>query len=184
MKQILKKVRTFAQENELFDPGQKLCAAVSGGADSMALLRILLELQPEFGYQLTACHVNHGLRGAAADRDEAFVRGECGRLGVPLRVFHPADVGFAVPPRAGEDWARKLRCACFDALHAEGITTVAAAHTATDQAETLLFRLARGTGLHGAAGIRPKREGFCHPLLCLTRGETERFCTGCGQRWV
>ena len=184
MKQILKKVRTFAQENELFDPGQKLCAAVSGGADSMALLRILLELQPEFGYQLTACHVNHGLRGAAADRDEAFVRGECGRLGVPLRVFHPADVGFAVPPRAGEDWARKLRCACFDALHAEGITTVAAAHTATDQAETLLFRLARGTGLHGAAGIRPKREGFCHPLLCLTRRETERFCTGCGQRWV
>ncbi len=184
MKQILKKVRTFAQENELFDPGQKLCAAVSGGADSMALLRILLELQPEFGYQLTACHVNHGLRGASADRDEAFVRGECGRLGVPLRVFHPADVGFAVPPRAGEDWARKLRCACFDALHAEGITTVAAAHTATDQAETLLFRLARGTGLHGAAGIRPKREGFCHPLLCLTRGETERFCTGCGQRWV
>ena len=184
MKQILKKVRTFAQENELFDPGQKLCAAVSGGADSMALLRILLELQPEFGYQLTACHVNHGLRGASADRDEAFVRGECGRLGVPLRVFHPADVGFAVPPRAGENWARKLRCACFDVLHAEGITTVAAAHTATDQAETLLFRLARGTGLHGAAGIRPKREGFCHPLLCLTRGETERFCTGCGQRWV
>ena len=184
MNEIVEKVRAFAQENELFAPGQRLCAAVSGGADSMALLRLLLRVQPVFGYELTACHVNHGLRGEPADRDEAFVRAECARLNVPLRVFHPADVGAAVPAHPGEDWARKLRYACFDALRAGGIDAVATAHTATDQTETLLFRLARGAGLHGAAGIRPSRPGFCRPLLCLTRAETEQVCTACGQRWV
>ena len=184
MNEIVEKVRAFAQENELFAPGQRLCAAVSGGADSMALLRLLLRIQPVFGYELTACHVNHGLRGEPADRDEAFVRAECARLNVPLRVFHPADVGAAVPAHPGEDWARKLRYACFDALRAGGIDAVATAHTATDQTETLLFRLARGAGLHGAAGIRPSRPGFCRPLLCLTRAETEQVCTACGQRWV
>lgn len=67
----------------------------------MALLRVLLELREAFGYTLSACHVNHGLRGETADRDEAFVRAECARLGVPLIVFRPADVGMAVPPHAG-----------------------------------------------------------------------------------
>ena len=185
---ILEKVRNFARQEGLFaalEPGSclRLCAAVSGGADSMALLRVLLALQPEFGYALTTCHVNHGLRGEAADRDESFVRAECARLGVPLRVFHPADVGMAVPPHAGEAWARQLRYACFEALR-PGIDCVATAHTATDQAETLLFRLARGTGLHGAGGIRPRRPGFCRPLLCLTRKETEQLCTAFGQGWV
>ena len=185
MKQILKKVRTFAQENELFDPGQKLCAAVSGGADSMALLRILLELQPEFGYQLTACHVNHGLRGASADRDEAFVREVCARLGLPLRVFHAAELEAEVGrPQAGEDWARRLRYTAFAQLQGQGIDAIATAHTANDQAETLLLRLARGTGLHGAGGIRPRRGCYLRPLLCLSRAETEAVCRAAGQPWV
>ena len=186
---LIAKVERFARQGQLFapvEPGRALhlCAAVSGGADSMALLRVLLELRETFGYPLTACHVNHGLRGETADRDEAFVRAECARLGVSLTVFRPADVGMAVPPHAGEDWARRLRYACFAQLLAGGIDCIATAHTATDQAETLLFRLARGTGLHGAGGIRPKRPGYCRPLLGLTRAETEAVCTARGQRWV
>ena len=186
---LIAKVERFARQEQLFaavEPGRALhlCAAVSGGADSMALLRVLLELRETFGYPLTACHVNHGLRGETADRDEAFVRAECARLGVPLTVFRPADVGMAVPPHAGEDWARRLRYACFAQLLAGGIDCIATAHTATDQAETLLFRLARGTGLHGAGGIRPRRPGYCRPLLDLTRAETEALCAAFEQGWV
>ena len=183
---LLQKVRTFCNAEELLTtPGQlHLAVAVSGGADSMALLHLLLALRAEYGFVLSVCHVNHGLRGETANRDEAFVRESCQKLGVPVRVFHPAEVGFAVPPHAGEDWARRLRYACFAQLHKEGIDCIATAHTGTDQAETLLFRLARGTGLHGAAGIRPRRSGFCRPLLCLTRSETEQVCALCGQPWV
>ena len=186
---LIAKVERFARQEQLFAPAEPgralhLCAAVSGGADSMALLRVLLELREAFGYPLTACHVNHGLRGETADRDEAFVRAECARLEVPLTVFRPADVGMAVPPHAGEDWARRLRYACFAQLLAGGIDCIATAHTATDQAETLLFRLARGTGLHGAGGIRPRRPGYCRPLLGLTRAETEALCAAFEQGWV
>ena len=186
---IQTRVERFCREEGLFRPENpdtpvQIAAAVSGGADSMALLRLLLWLQPVFGYALSACHVNHGLRGEAADRDERFVREACAALGVPLRVFRAAERG-EIPAHPGEDWARRLRYGCFDALRVEnGITRVATAHTATDQAETLLFRLARGTGLHGAAGIRPLREGFCRPLLCLTRQETETVCRELGQGWV
>ena len=186
---LIAKVERFARQEQLFAPAEPgralhLCAAVSGGADSMALLRVLLELREAFEYTLSACHVNHGLRGETADRDEAFVRAECARLRVPLTVFRPADVGMAVPPHAGEDWARRLRYACFAQLLAGGIDCIATAHTATDQAETLLFRLARGTGLHGAGGIRPRRPGYCRPLLGLTRAETEALCAAFEQGWV
>ena len=95
---ILARVEDFCIREGLLQPGapQHLAAAVSGGADSMALLLLLRQLQPRFGYTLSACHVNHGLRGQSADRDEAFVRAECARLGVPLRVFHATEL--ASPP--------------------------------------------------------------------------------------
>ena len=187
--EILAQVRGYCLREGLLTPGTplRLAAAVSGGADSMALLLILRQLQPEFGYELSVCHVNHGLRGEKADRDEAFVRDACARLGVPLRVFHAAELAdeMSLPPEhAGEDWARRLRYACFARLCKEGIDAVATAHTANDQAETLLLRLARGTGLHGAAGIRPKRGCYLRPLLELTRADTEAFCRAAGQPWV
>ena len=161
-----------------------VCAAVSGGADSMALLHLLLRLAPRLQLTVTVCHVNHGLRGASADRDEAFVREACARLGVALTVYHPADVGFTVPEAAGEDWARRLRYQCFARQLEAGADWIATAHTASDQAETLLFRLARGTGVHGAAGIRPVRGRFVRPLLQLTRADTEGYCAAVGQGFV
>ena len=182
---ILARVEDFCTREGLLQPGTplQLAAAVSGGADSMALLLLLRQLQPRFGYTLSACHVNHGLRGQSADRDEAFVRAECARLGVPLRVFHAAEL--ALPPaHAGEDWARRLRYTAFVQLQGQGIDAIATAHTANDQAETLLLRLARGTGLHGAGGIRPRRGCYLRPLLCLSRAETEAVCRAAGQPWV
>ena len=182
---ILARVEDFCIREGLLQPGTplQLAAAVSGGADSMALLLLLRQLQPRFGYTLSACHVNHGLRGQRADRDEAFVRAECARLGVPLRVFHAAEL--ALPPaHAGEDWARRLRYTAFAQLQGQGIDAIATAHTANDQAETLLLRLARGTGLHGAGGIRPRRGCYLRPLLCLSRAETEAVCRAAGQTWV
>ena len=154
---ILARVEDFCIREGLLQPGapQHLAAAVSGGADSMALLLLLRQLQPRFGYTLSACHVNHGLRGQSADRDEAFVRAECARLGVPLRVFHAAELA-SPPAHAGEDWARRLRYTAFAQLQGQGIDAIATAHTAND----------------------------LRPLLCLSRAETETVCRAAGQPWV
>ncbi len=166
------------------DAPRHVVAAVSGGADSMALLRILLALAPALRLTVTACHVNHGLRGAAADADEAFVRAECAALGVPLAVFSARRDGRVIPQNAGEDWARRLRYGYFSSFASQGHVLLATAHTLSDQAETLLFRLARGTGMHGAAGIAPQRGMYVRPLLCLTRKDTERYCAAARQRWI
>ena len=164
--------------------GRTVCVAVSGGADSMALLRILLALAPELDLQVRACHVNHGIRGETADRDETFVRQQCAALGVPLTVYSAAADGICVPDKAGEDWARQLRYGYFARQLAAGARWIATAHTGSDQAETLLFRLARGTGPHGAAGIRPVRGPYVRPMLCLTRQEVEAYCAAVGQPFV
>lgn len=189
MEQIFARVKGYCQQEQLLCAGKplRLAAAVSGGADSVALLLVLRALQPEFGYELSVCHVHHGLRGETADRDERFVQELCTEYALPLRCFHAAEMEDCVgPPPAGasEEWARTLRYACFERLRSEGIDAIATAHTENDQAETLLFRLARGTGLHGAAGIRPKREGYLRPLLCLSRADTEALCVQAGKAWM
>ena len=126
------RVLAFCRQAGLLAPGQQVAAAVSGGADSMALLRLLLDLAGPLGIRVSACHVNHRLRGAAADADEAFVRAQCAGLGVPLRVFRAGEEG--LPSAAGgEAEARALRYACFARLHREGIDRVATAHTVSDK---------------------------------------------------
>lgn len=173
----------FARRQGLFAPDTRVIAACSGGADSMALLLFLLRTKDALGIQLEVCHVNHGLRGETANRDEAFVAAFCRSKGLGLHRFSPKT---PPPQNAGEEWARKLRYGFFETLLAksDAPAVIATAHTLTDQAETLLLRAARGTGLHGLAGIPAKRPGYCRPLLCLTRADTEAYCRAQQQAWM
>ena len=162
-----------------------LLVAVSGGADSTALLVALASLAREFGLMLHAAHLHHGLRGADADADRAHVRALCARLMVPL-----TDARIAARTRmrsrglTGEAGLRTLRrewlLRVAARVHASAIAT---AHTADDQLETLLLRLARGTGLTGAAGMRARHGAFLKPLLHATRHDVERDLTQHGITW-
>lgn len=184
---ILITVRDFCRENDLFGGCRAVYAGVSGGADSVCLLFILQRLfsrMPEDRRpSLTAVHVHHGIRGAEADRDAEFTRRLCAGLGVAFvmkRVDAPA---FAREKKLSlEEAARQLRYAALREA-ADG-NPIAVAHTASDQAETLLFRLARGTGVRGLAGMSPKTGDICRPLLCLTRQDTEAFLLAEGQPFV
>lgn len=160
--------RALAQQTH---PGQRVIAAVSGGADSMALLACLLNLQELFELQVEAVHVNHGLRPAAL-QEQQLVEAFCAGRGVRLHCFsHPPQA-----ERRSEDWARQLRYSYFDQLLEQRPGVIATAHTLSDQAETLLFRLARGTGPRGAVGIPAQRPGYIRPLLEVERACTEDYC--------
>ena len=157
----------------------RLLAGVSGGADSVALLRLLLDA----GTQVTAVHVNHGLRGEASDGDEAFVRELCARWRVPLMTYR------ADPPEdPGEDWARQVRYGFFRRAAVEtGVSAIALAHHRDDQAETLLLHLLRGSGLTGLTGMAPDTMAdglrILRPLLPFSRAELRAYLTGLGQPW-
>ncbi len=145
-------------------PGDQVIAAVSGGKDSMALLHVLRDLAPELGFSLSAAHFNHALRGRESQRDEGFVTDLCARWGIPLSVGHGDAAKFARQEHLGiEDAARRLR---YDfLLSLSDSAWIATAHTAGDNAETLLMHLIRGCGLHGLTGIPPQRGRVLRPLL-------------------
>lgn len=150
-----------------------ICCALSGGADSVCLLQCLLELRAAFRLMVSAVHIQHQLRGAESCRDEAFCRAFCTQQGIPLTVI-PVDVrGYAAAHGLSEETAaRECRYAAFGTLSCDLIAT---AHTASDQLETILFRMARGTGLRGLCGIPPRRGRYIRPLLAVTREEIETF---------
>ena len=159
-------------------PGHVL-AGVSGGADSVALLLML----PETGCRVTAVHVNHGLRGAASDGDEDFVRALCRKKNVPLLCYR------AQPPEhPGEDWARRARYGFFrEAMAQSGAEALALAHHRDDQAETLLLHLMRGAGLTGLTAMAEDTvvDGMriFRPLLTMTRVELQAALQAAGQPW-
>ena len=165
---MLNKLRAFLKEQALLSPGDSVIAAVSGGADSVAMLFALYLLRDELGVTLEAAHFNHHLRGAESDRDEAFVTDFCGRYDIPLHLGS----GRIVPGKKGlEAAARDARYAFLRRLPGK----VATAHTADDNAETVLMRLIRGTGLKGLGAIAPVSGNVIRPMLTVTRDAVEAF---------
>lgn len=172
---------------EMLPQGTRVVAAVSGGADSTALLHFLCSLRQntEFAPTVYALHVNHGLRGAEAQRDEEFCAALCEKLGVRLfvRRFDVRDEA----KRRGmtvEEAGRAVRYGCFEELGAQLDARVATAHTQSDSVETALLNFTRGTGLRGLCGIPPVRGRIVRPLILDTRADTEAYCAESGLSFV
>ncbi|HEV7428114.1 MAG TPA: tRNA lysidine(34) synthetase TilS [Thermoanaerobaculia bacterium] len=164
---IVDAIRRFLRENDIRGP---IVAAVSGGVDSTALLVALVEVDIEF----SAAHINHHLRGAESDDDEAYVRELCARYDIRLRVADGTLDPDAVRERGIEAAAREVRQARLREIAGEAL--IATAHQKNDQAETVLMRLMTGGGIAALRGIHPVREdGFIRPLLHVTRAEIEQF---------
>ena len=179
---MLEQVRKTITRYNMLSKGSRIAVAVSGGADSVCLLYVLRELAGEYGIELSVAHFNHQLRGAESDEDERAVAGIAARL--RLR-FYRAGLKVAAIPGNLEQVARRARQAFFADLRANhGIDRVALGHTRDDQAETVMFRLLRGAGLAGLAGIRPvTASGLVRPLIDITRAEVEDFLRSRGIAW-
>lgn len=165
---MLNKLRRFMRQQAMVKPGEQVVCAVSGGADSVALLFALYLLAPQLEFRLCAAHFNHGLRGAESDEDAAFVSALCDRLDIPLHMGQ----GTVVAGKKGlEAAARDARYAFLEKLPGK----IATAHTADDNAETVLMHLVRGSGLKGLGGISPVRGNVIRPMLTVTRREVIAF---------
>jgi tRNA(Ile)-lysidine synthase len=174
-------VRTM-ERYRMTAPGMRLGVAISGGADSVCLLHVLLELAARWDLRLTVLHLNHHLRGAESDADAAFVRDLAARLGLPA-ILRDADLA-AVRGNL-EQAARSARFAFFRETTAAGSADrIALGHTASDQAETVLYRFLRGSGTAGLAGIRPATSaGIIRPLIAVHRAEVEQYLRDRGIAW-
>ena len=161
----------------MIESGDRIVAGISGGADSVCLFFALLELQKEMDFAFYAVHINHGYRGEASDRDEQFVRDLCEKYGVPLQVFS-VDLESTAKKRKQslEEAGREIRRGLFEKeMQSRNACKIALAHHENDNAETFLWNLCRGCGLHGLGGIRPVNGVYIRPLLGMTRGEIETF---------
>lgn len=179
---FIRKVSQFIEEKHLLGFGDKVLVALSGGADSVALLRVLLRL----GYACEAAHCNFHLRGEESVRDERFVRALAERLGVPLHVIHFDTNAYAASHNVSVEMAaRELRYDWFAKLRQEcGAKVVAVAHHRDDSVETFLLNLVRGTGINGLQGIRPVNGDVVRPLLCVSRAEILDYLSSLGQDYV
>ena len=184
-KEIEEKVFSYVEKHHMLAAGDHVLCGLSGGADSVCLLYLLLAMKKHIPITITAVHVNHRLR-EEADADETFAKELCSKLELPF-YREEADVK-ALAKAEGmtlEEAGRMARYQIFEQLADKlKATKVAVAHHANDQAETLLFHLCRGSGLTGLVGMRPVREQIIRPLLCLKREEIEVYLQIVGQSYV
>ena len=176
------KISDYISKHSLLSRDALHLVALSGGADSVALLRILRDLD----YKIEAAHCNFHLRGAESDRDEAFVRQLCDSLGIKLHLIHfDTETYASVHQVSIEMAARELRYGYFRSLCKDiGAETVCVAHHRDDAVETFLMNLLRGSGIHGLTGIRPKNGQIVRPLLCVGRQDILDYLHSIGQDYV
>ena len=175
-------VRQFIAREKLLTDDDTHIVALSGGADSVALLTILKRL----GYHVEAAHCNFHLRGEESNRDEQFVASLCQKEGIALHLIHFDTVIYAQLHKVSiEMAARELRYRYFEQLRSDvGATEVCVAHHQDDAVETFLMNLVRGTGIHGLTGIRPRNGHIVRPLLCVSRTDIEQYLKDAGQSYV
>lgn len=177
------KILAAVNKYEMLSDGDRVILAVSGGADSMCMLHFFNKISSKMHLNIICAHVNHGMRGAEADRDEDFVRSFCEANDIDFRAAH-----FSVPTIAKttgeseEQCGRRLRYGFFASIDKEA--KVATAHNLNDCAETFLFNLARGTGLKGLTGIPPVRGNIIRPLIECTREEIESYLSENGISYI
>lgn len=173
---VEKLVRSALKDFDMLKKSREITVALSGGADSVSLLHILKSLEKELGLKITAAHLNHLIRGAEADRDEAFVKKLCDRLSVELVSERTNVPAFAESEGLSlELAARSLR---YDFLNRVSKGVIATAHNADDNLETILFNLTRGTALKGLCGIPPVRDNIIRPIIYCSRAQIEEYCKG------
>ena len=173
------------QTFDMLPRGEGVLCAVSGGADSLCLLHLLWSRRAELGVRVCAAHYEHGLRGRESLDDCAFVEAFCRERDIPCLVGHGDAAAFAAREKLSlEDAARRLRYDFLERAADElGCGRIATAHTADDNAETMLLNLARGAGAKGLCGIPPRRGRIVRPLLGATRAEAEAYLSENGLTW-
>lgn len=171
---VLKAIADFS----MLHSGDRVVVALSGGADSVALLYVLNSIKEKYNLTLYACHLNHLIRGDEADADEQFVVGLCDKLGIELYVRRVDVKHIASEQKISvELCGRNERYAFFDELSKKLDAKVATAHTASDNVETVLYNMTRGTSITGLCGIKPVRDYIIRPLIDVSRQEVEQYCS-------
>ena len=174
---MLNRVIATVEKYGLLEKGDSVIVALSGGADSTALLSVLTSLKEKYNLSVYAAHINHNIRGEEAKRDENFCKILCKKFNAELFIKSVDVPTLAKEQKISEELCgRNVRYAFFEELSQKLGAKVATAHTASDNAETLIFNIARGTSVAGLSAIPPKRGNIIRPLIELSRGDIESYC--------